>query len=129
MSERCDFKQARQLIACDGPGVSTGGRAQSPCFFFSVRTKEPNTGASFGVNAWPVACQATDRDLESVSAVNKVNAWICALLTTYHDPASVISDKRKYVMSFFTGPVFFSKSMSRNIFSVIFGYLRNWLRL
>ena len=75
------------------------------------------------------ACQATDRDLERVSAGKKVNVWICALLTTDHDldssntmkevnawmcaprttdqdPASVIPDtKRKSVISvIFTGP-------------------------
>ena len=41
------------------------------------------------------ACQATDRDLERVSAVKKMNAWTCALLTTDRDPASVTPDKKK----------------------------------
>ena len=34
------------------------------------------------VNAWICACQATDRDLESVF---NVNAWICAQSTTDRD--------------------------------------------
>ena len=80
--------------------------------------------------AWLCACQATDRDLERVSAVKKMNAWICALLMTDRDldssdtmrrvnawtcafltidqdPASVIPDKkRKSLHCFFTGPLF-----------------------
>ena len=36
----------------------------------------------------PVWCQATDRDLDSSNTMKKINAWICALLTTDHDPAS-----------------------------------------
>ena len=87
-------------------------------FFSAVRTKESNTCASFCANAWLCACQATDRDLERVSAVKimnawmcallttdcdldsssatkKVSAWICALLTTDHDLASIIPDKKR----------------------------------
>ena len=62
-------------------------------FSFAVRTKESNACASFCANAWTRACQATDRDPESVRAVKKVNAWI--RLTTDRDPASVIPDKKK----------------------------------
>ena len=40
MSEWCDFKQARLLIACESKGDSTGGRAHS-------RFKDSNTSASF----------------------------------------------------------------------------------
>ena len=93
-------------------------QASAQLLFFAVRTVESNTCASFCANAWTCACQATDRDLERVSAVKKmkawtcacqatdrdlessstmktVNAWICALLTTDHDPASVIPDKKE----------------------------------
>ena len=35
----------------------------------------------FVANAWMCACQATDRDLESVS----VNAWICTCQATDRD--------------------------------------------
>ena len=50
-------------IACEGTGVSTGGRSHSSLFFFAVRTKEANASASFCANVWTRACQATDRDL------------------------------------------------------------------
>ena len=80
-------------IACKDTGFSTGGRAHS--LFFSVRTKESNTSASFCANAWICSCQATDRDHERVSAVKKMNAWICALPTTDRDPASVIPEKKR----------------------------------
>ena len=43
--------------------------------FFPARTKESNTCASFCANAWICTRQATDRDLEGVSAAKKVNAW------------------------------------------------------
>ena len=46
--------------------------------------------ASFSVNAWICPRQATDRDLESVSAMIRANAWICAPPTTGHDPANAI---------------------------------------
>ena len=36
-------------------------------------------------NAWICAPQATNRDLESVSATKKVNAWVCALSATDRD--------------------------------------------
>ena len=66
--------------------------------------------ASFCANAWPCACQATDRDLERVSAVKKMNAWICALLTTGHDPSSVIPEKkREPVSTVFLLTLFFLK--------------------
>ena len=41
----------------------------------------------------------TDRDLDSTNTMNRVNAWICALLTTDHDPASVIPDKKREPVS------------------------------
>ena len=34
-------------FACEGAGLSTGGRAHSPPFFFAVRTKESNTCVQF----------------------------------------------------------------------------------
>ena len=49
---------------------------------------------SFCTNAWTRARRATDRDLESVSAVEKMNAWICALLTTDRDLESSNTMKR-----------------------------------
>ena len=53
--------------------------------FFATRSKESNTCASFCPNAWVCACQATNRDLESVFARRKVNAWICACQATERD--------------------------------------------
>ena len=41
--------------------------------------------ASFCVNAWICAPQATDRDLESVFVKRKVNAWICVPSTSDRD--------------------------------------------
>ena len=79
-------------------------------FSFAVRTKESNTCASFRMNAWKCAQWATDRDLKSSSNMKRVNAWIRAppttdrdldnaifnvFLTTDHDPASVIPDKKR----------------------------------
>ena len=42
-------------------------------------------------NAWICAQRATDRDLESVSAMKKVNAWICARHSTDRDLESVFN--------------------------------------
>ena len=42
--------------------------------------------AIFCWNAWTCACQATDRDLESVFVKRKVNAWIGTPRSTDHDP-------------------------------------------
>ena len=39
--------------------------------------------------------QICDRDLESSSTMKKVNAWVCALLTTDHDPARVLPDNKR----------------------------------
>ena len=36
-----------------------------------------------------------DRDVESASTMKKVHAWICALLSTDRDLASVIPDKKR----------------------------------
>ena len=68
--------------------------------------KESNTCASFCANAWICACQATDRGLERVSAVKKMSARICILLTTDHDPASIIPHKKgkSVTIVFFYGP-------------------------
>ena len=55
-------------IACEGTGVSTGGRAHSSIFFCS---------AGQGVQHVCVR-GVTDRDFERVSAVKKVTVWICA---------------------------------------------------
>ena len=90
---------------------------------------------SFCANARPCACQATDRDLERVSAVKKMNAWICtslrtdrdldisgaikrvnswksALLTSDHDP------RKSVTTVIFTGPNVFGIIKFRNNFSV-----------
>ena len=68
------------------------------------------------------ACQATDRDLESVSAVKKMIAWICAPLTTDRDPASAIPDKKREPVTtvIFTGPNVFWINKSRNNYSCNF---------
>ena len=71
-----------------------GGRAHSPSFF-AVRTTESNRSASFCANAWICACQATNRDLESVGASFCANAWTRARRTTDHDPANVNPDKKR----------------------------------
>ena len=76
-------------------GVSTGGRAHSSFFLLAVLTQESDTCASFRANVWICTRQATDRDLERVSAVERMNAWICAARTTDRDPASVIPDEKK----------------------------------
>ena len=52
---------------------------------FPAWTMESNMSASFCVNAWICAPQATDRDLESVFVKRKVNAWICACQATDRD--------------------------------------------
>ena len=52
---------------------------------FPAWTKESNMSASFCVNAWICAPQATDRDSEGFRA----NAWICACQATDRDPESV----------------------------------------
>ena len=74
------------------------------------------------MQAWNCAQQATDRDLESVSAVRRVNPWICALLTTDHDPASVIPDKKRKCVTtvIFYGPIDFSIIKCRNNFLSFF---------
>ena len=64
-------------------------------FSFAVLTKESNTCASFCLDSRTRACQATDRDLEGVSDVKKMNAWICALLTTDHDLVCVIPIRKE----------------------------------
>ena len=63
----------------------------------------------FCANAWTRARRATDRDLESSSTRRKTNAWICALLTTDHDPASVIPNKKRKSEMFviLCGPIVF----------------------
>ena len=48
---------------------------------FPVWTMESNMSASFCVNAWICAPQATDRDPQSFN----VNAWICAQRATDRD--------------------------------------------
>ena len=45
------------------------------------------------------ALLTTDCDLESSSTIKRVNAWICALLTTDHGPASVIPEKKREPVS------------------------------
>ena len=52
---------------------------------FPVWTMESNMSASFCVNAWICAPQATDRDPQSFN----VNAWICAQRATDRDLESV----------------------------------------
>ena len=52
---------------------------------FPAWTMESNMSASFCTNGWICACQATDRDLESVFVKRKVNAWICAQSATDRD--------------------------------------------
>ena len=60
------------------------------------------------VNAWICALLTTDRDLNRSNTMKKVKAWICALLTTDHDPASVIpGKKRKSVTTIFLRTSFF----------------------
>ena len=51
----------------------------------------------FVANAWICAQRATDRDLESVSAMKKVNAWICACQTTDRDLESVFVKRKAHV--------------------------------
>ena len=60
------------------------------------------------VNAWICALVTTDRDLDSSNTMKRVIAWICALLTTDRDPASVIPDSKR-----------------KSVTTVIFHYLRN----
>ena len=52
---------------------------------FPAWTMGSNMSASFCVNAWKCAPQATDRDPQSFN----VNAWICARRTTDRDPESL----------------------------------------
>ena len=62
--------------------------------------------------------------------MKKVNAWICALLTTDHDPASVFPDKKRKSLIFviLCGPiVFWELITAATIFSFFF-YLRNGLQ-
>ena len=93
-----NFKLVRLWIACEGTGVSTGGRAHRS-LSFAVQTKESNSCVSFRANAGNWARRGTERDLESVTAVKKVNAWIHALLTTDRDPASVMPDKKRKIVT------------------------------
>ena len=64
-------------------------------FYLQCGPRSPTRAQVFCAHAWKCACPATDRDLECVSAVKKVNAWICAPRTTDHDPASAIPDKKR----------------------------------
>ena len=67
-------------FACEGTGVSTGGRARSPAPLFMERSKESTTCVPVFV---------TDN-------MKKVNVWICARRTTTdHDLASVSLDKKE----------------------------------
>ena len=50
-------------IACEGTGVSTGGRAHSLLFLLWCGPRSP-TRVQVCANAWLRACQATDRDLD-----------------------------------------------------------------
>ena len=54
---------------------------------FPAWTMESNMSASFCVNAWICAPQATDRDPQSFN----VNAWICAQRATDRDLESVFN--------------------------------------
>ena len=82
-------------FACEGTGVSTGGRVHSSPLFFVERTKESNTCVQvffFFEIAWIHARRTTDRDLKS-QRHEKVNAWIRARQTTHHDLGSVIPEQ------------------------------------
>ena len=81
-------------ITCEDTGVSMGGRAHS-VFFLQCGPRSPTRVQVFCANAWICTCHATNRDLERVSNMKKVNAWICAPATSDHDPAKVITDKKK----------------------------------
>ena len=114
-SKRCEFKQARLWIACEGTGDSMGGRAHSPLFLSRcgprsrmrvqvfvrmlghvlVRRYLERVSALKKMNAWICASQKTDRDLDSSNTMRRVNAWICAPRTTDRDPASVIPDQKR----------------------------------
>ena len=60
-------------FACEGTGVSTGGRAHSSRFFLQCRRTKDVVRASFIDDS----------------------AWICARRTTHQDLASVIPDKKE----------------------------------
>ena len=108
-------------------------------FSFAVRTMESTTCMQVCANAWPCACQATDRDLESKrreenecldicaclvtdrdlessSTMKKMNAWICAPPTTDRDPASAIPDEKTELVTavIFTYIICFGINKSRN---------------
>ena len=54
-------------IACEGTGLSTGGRAHSSLFFCSADEGVQQRGKK--VNAWIFALLTTGRDLESSSTM------------------------------------------------------------
>ena len=85
MSEWCKFKQARLWTACEGTGVSTGGRAHS------LRVSHVDQGVQH-------VCKFLLRMLGFVHSgqptvifrVFVANARICAHQSTDHDLANVI---------------------------------------
>ena len=78
------------------------------------------------VNAWKSTRQATDHDLESSSTMKRENFWICASLTTDHDPASVIPDEKRKSVIFLIlrGLIVFGIDNRRNSLSFNFFNLR-----
>ena len=82
-------------FACEGTGVSTGGRARSSAFFYGTDQRVHDMCTSFSHdNAW-IGARRTNVILR-VSAMKKVNVWICARRTTTdHDLACVIPDKKE----------------------------------
>ena len=111
---------------------------------FEFLNDEPKLAQS--CRDWLCARRATDRDLESFSVVRrrmlgyvlvrqptvvlrvsstmkKVNAWICALLTADHGPASVIPDEKEKICNFhiFADLMFFELTSPVTIF-LFFSY-------
>ena len=112
VSSECQSDGNSSKPGCGSPvKAQASARVDVPTapFSFAVLTKESNACTSFCANAWMCICQGTDRDLEIVGVVKKMNDWICTSPTTDHDPASDNPDrKRNYAtMVFLCGPIVF----------------------
>ena len=82
-------------FACEGTGVSTGGRAHSsPLFFCSTDQGVQHVSQGFFPGMLGSVHDGQPTVILRVCAMKKVNAWICARPTTHHVLARVILEKK-----------------------------------
>ena len=89
--------------AYEGTDVSTGGRAHSSLYFSADQGAKHVCKFLCECLGHVLVRQLTVTLRES--SVKKMNAWICALLTTENDLASVIPEKKRVFFFELLGPV------------------------